>query len=54
MALADGVSRLRIGSHKSDHTKSMFEVLDKFIPEAKIHFEDGILEIQGINYLGRK
>lgn len=38
MALADGRSRVRIGNHKSDHTKSMLEVVSKFIPEAKIHF----------------
>jgi RNA 3'-terminal phosphate cyclase (ATP) len=53
MALADGKSRINIGKHQSDHTKSMIYVIDKFLPEAKIHFQDGILEIDGINYFGK-
>lgn len=30
---------------------SMLYVIEKFLPEAKIHFEDGVLSIQGQNFL---
>jgi hypothetical protein len=32
----------------------MLEVIDKFLPEVKIYFEDGLLEIEGMNFLGRQ
>lgn len=51
MALASGTSRVNIGKSRSEHTMSMLYVIEKFLPEAKIHFEDGILSIQGVNYL---
>ena len=32
----------------------MLYVIDKFMPEVKLHFEDGILEVEGSNYLAKK
>ena len=36
MALGHGVSKINIGHHQSDHTKSMIYVLKQFIPELKV------------------
>lgn len=45
MALGHGISKVNIGSHQSNHTKSMIYVLKQFIPELKISHEDGILTV---------
>lgn len=36
MALADGVSQIRVGPEISEHSKAMFYVIKKFLPSVKI------------------
>lgn len=55
MALAEGISRIKIGKNLTDHTRAAFYVIEKFIPEAKIKIQDVedkngslIIEIEGL------
>jgi DNA-binding protein len=40
MALAEGVSRIKIGKNITDHVRAALYVIDKFIPEAKVKILD--------------
>lgn len=40
MALAKGISLLRIGNTITDHTRAALYVIEKFIPEAKVKILD--------------
>ena len=40
MALADGISKIKIGKTITEHTRAVLYVLEKFIPEAKIQIKE--------------
>lgn len=58
MALAEGVSRIKIGKKITKHTKAALYVINKFVPESKTEIIESkefpgnfIIEIQGkINF----
>ena len=54
MALADGISRIKVGKTITEHTRAALYIIDKFIPEAKVKIRDTesrngslIIEIEG-------
>lgn len=55
MALAEGVSRIKIGKAITEHTRAALYIIEKFIPEAKVKildpksFDEGfVIQIEGI------
>ena len=54
MALAEGISRIKIGKNITAHVNAALYVISKFIPESKVKFIDSkeciILEIDGKSY----